>query len=167
MKCYKCNKIIDDNSRFCTNCGAKVTIEMMLSNKTSISVKIASWIWLVCGILLLFGTVSIFIAIFSIGIQDIPNISVYFILLMLVIFTYALFHIGWNTLKGKAKDTLGNGIGSILFAISGIYSFINKSPTDIGEQIGYLVVSVLLLTAGILAFIARSDYKRWVSSKQE
>ncbi len=86
-------------------------------------------------------------------------------------------HVGRQTLSGLAKDTLGNGIGSIVFGL--LYSALGSIlllaviSLGIGSAESFILIAigainvicaVALLFAGILAISARADYKAWRKS---
>jgi hypothetical protein len=78
-------------------------------------------------------------------------------------------HVGIQSIQGTAKDTLGNGIGSIIFAVLvagiGIAFSVASSQFGLGGAAVQLVVGMVeaagLLTAGILALVARDQYRAW------
>ena len=100
-------------------------------------------------------------------------------------FGIAFIIVGWQSLKGTAKDTLGNGVGSIiigaLYAVGGavvlvlglgMYTLISqgKATAPNVDQAALLVTvsgGVLLLSglglilAGVLALMGRADYKAY------
>lgn len=69
--------------------------------------------------------------------------------------------VGVQTVQGKARDTLGNGFGSIIFGIlscgSGAYRLIALDQAILGNIDG--LVGAGLIGAGICALIGRDDYK--------
>jgi uncharacterized membrane protein HdeD (DUF308 family) len=79
----------------------------------------------------------------------------------------AFIFVGVQTILGTARDTLGNGIGSIIFGV-----------LNGGAGLGYIltreyfasVVSFLcgagLLASGVLALVGRSQYKAWRRSRR-
>jgi hypothetical protein len=82
--------------------------------------------------------------------------------LVLGLFGAAFIFVGIQSVQGTARDTLGNGIGSIVF---GFINFGSAAAQAAGGQvipagIGFLA-GVGLLAAGILALVGRSDYKTW------
>lgn len=121
-------------------------------------VKIASWLWISFSVLLLLGTLLNALVLVDSN-QLEPDTSIFGWLFSLagLFFALVFLYIGRQTLKGKAKDTLGNGIGSILFALFGIYSFLGSETPDPYQ----LIAPVILITAGIMALSGRSGYKQW------
>jgi hypothetical protein len=84
----------------------------------------------------------------------------------------AFIYVGVQTIRGTARDTLGNGIGSIAF---GIYALAFVAQTLVGavqqgEVAGVIngvlggINGIALLAAGILALVGRKDYKAWRQS---
>lgn len=77
--------------------------------------------------------------------------------------------VGIQTVIGKAPDTLGNGIGSIvigvifsaaLFGLSEMFGFMGAMfALAIGLQLS-------LVVAGILALVSRPRYKAWAAYKR-
>jgi hypothetical protein len=82
--------------------------------------------------------------------------------LIIGLFGAAFIFVGVQSVRGTARDTLGNGIGSIIF---GLLNFGSGGLQASGGHmiqagIGFLA-GVGLLTAGILALVGRGDYKTW------
>lgn len=90
---------------------------------------------------------------------------------------FAFLHTGYQTVIGKAKDTLGNGIGSIvlgllqllgalLIGVGGILAKnqgANGPPEEVFVVIAAIagVLGTALVAAGILALAGRSQYRVW------
>jgi hypothetical protein len=81
-------------------------------------------------------------------------------------------HVGVQSVNGTAKDTLGNGVGSMIFALlyGGWAVVALLAALVVGGTLGIILVigggvniisGVALLIAGILALIGRADYKAW------
>lgn len=73
----------------------------------------------------------------------------------------ALLYVGVTTLRGKAKDILGNSIGSLGF---GAYPLVVGSLGMQNNMIGGLILAVpglCLISAGILGLLSRPAYKIW------
>jgi hypothetical protein len=122
-------------------------------------VKIAAIIWLVFGALILLN------ALLQLS-QGIKDTGQQVLVVILGLFALAFIFVGYQTLKGTAKDTLGNGIGSILLA--GVGSWNSYGSIMIGQFDLYAIISLLsvvaLIVAGILALVGRADYKAWRES---
>jgi hypothetical protein len=96
----------------------------------------------------------------------------------LVIFSLGFVLVGVQTLRGTARDTLGNAVGSLLFGLCAFgYSIWSLLPLfmlaaafgALGAGVLILMFGMLqglaLLAAGIMALVARADYLAWVKSK--
>lgn len=128
-------------------------------------VKIAGVAWIVFGILILLESVVLFLVSFVLsgrgprqGDAE-PNV---FVAVFVALFGAAFLHVGVQSVRGTARDTLGNGIGSIVF---GLFSGLSALGTLAAGQFVQFGINLLagggLLAAGILALIGRSDYKVW------
>jgi hypothetical protein len=89
-----------------------------------------------------------------------------------VLFGAVFIHVGVQSVQGTAKDTLGNGIGSIIFALlnGGFGVLLMVGAVAVGGTAGLIAallggVSLLggigLLAAGVLALVGREEYKAW------
>ena len=79
------------------------------------------------------------------------------------IFGAVFIHVGFQSIRGTAKDVLGNSIGSLIFGV--LYTILGIAvillPTPGMAAIISVIPFVLALTlyaAGTLALVARSDY---------
>jgi hypothetical protein len=94
---------------------------------------------------------------------------------IIVLFGAAFLFVGVQSIRGTASDTLGNGIGSIIFGVLNLScggsalvglsgGMVRGGPAAIVVGIG-AAINVLgglaLLTAGVLALIGRSQYLAW------
>jgi hypothetical protein len=72
-------------------------------------------------------------------------------------------HVGVTSIRGTAKDTLGNGIGSILFGvlIGGLGVLGSLATGQILQAVINLATSAGLLVAGVLALVGRPEYQAW------
>ncbi len=76
-------------------------------------------------------------------------------------------HVGVTTLAGTAKDTLGNGIGSIIFAAlvggSGMLrlALLGANVVELVGALVNLLGGAALLVAGILALVGRDGYRAY------
>lgn len=116
------------------------------------SVKTAAILWIVFGGL---GVLGQALSLVGGGFQARSLIS----LAISVAFVIA----GIQTISGKAKDTLGNGIGSIVLGGLGLI-LILVAMAALGLH--YVVLIGLLnsgglVLAGILALVGRAGYKEW------
>ena len=74
----------------------------------------------------------------------------------------AFVYVGVQTVRGAAKDTLGNAIGSILFGLFQVGGglVVLAAKNVVGAVMG-LGAGVVLFAAGIFALVGRSEYKEW------
>ena len=88
------------------------------------------------------------------------------------LFGAAFIVVGVQTIKGTAKDTLGNAIGSFVFGLlnGGAGMLVILAGLAIGRGLAILFVvlggisliaGVALLAAGVLALVGRENYKTW------
>jgi hypothetical protein len=90
-----------------------------------------------------------------------------------VLFAIAFLIVGIQTVKGTAKSTLGNGIGSIIFGVlyltCGGFALLGSGMMPAGADatlvmvvsIIMLILGMLLLLAGVLALMGKSAYEAW------
>jgi hypothetical protein len=78
--------------------------------------------------------------------------------------------VGVQTVTGSARDTLGNGIGSIIFSVlvsgSGV-SVLQRGGASTGDLIAAginLLAAGGLMAAGIMVLIGRDQYRTWKRS---
>jgi hypothetical protein len=78
------------------------------------------------------------------------------------LFAAAFLYVGAQTARGTARDTVGNSVGSFVFAL---FNFGGAAVNAAGGGFVQAVVSALggtlLLAAGVLALAGRSQYKLW------
>ncbi|HSQ55139.1 MAG TPA: hypothetical protein VLM40_05285 [Gemmata sp.] len=88
--------------------------------------------------------------------------------LVLALFGLVFMHVGLQSIRGTAKDTLGNGIGSIIFGLLNLASGVIQAQAEheIQAGIGFLV-GIGLLAAGVLALVGRGEYKEWRDALKE
>jgi hypothetical protein len=89
-------------------------------------------------------------------------------------------HAGLQTVRGTARDTLGNGVGSLFFGLLNLgvglmLVGVGLAGQEQGSGIAVVaavagVVSVLagisLLAAGVLALVGRSQYRAWLQAQK-
>jgi hypothetical protein len=122
-----------------------------LSAQASLAIA-AGWIWILHG--------AICFAMTPLAIPTGRGSSVGLVLIMGI--GAALFYVGIRTVKGRAEDTLGNGIGSIVVGI-----LENGPPSGIHAGLTLATLHVFawsLILAGLLALIGRDKYKTWRES---
>jgi hypothetical protein len=94
-----------------------------------------------------------------------------------ILFGAGFIHVGVQSIRGTARDTLGNGIGSIIFALlnGGIGALLVLAAAALGgaDALGPAIIgainllsSIGLLVAGVLALVGREDYKAWRQSEK-
>jgi hypothetical protein len=78
-----------------------------------------------------------------------------------ILFGIGFFVAGVQSLRGTARDTLGNSIGSFVIGALGVgVGGLFLAWGNIGAVIP-IVAGACLIVAGILALMGRADYKRW------
>lgn len=84
------------------------------------------------------------------------------------LFGAVFLHVGNQSVRGTAHDTLGNGIGSILFALFYLAAAAAQAVAGMIAQGGVNGLGgAMLFAAGVLALVGRSDYKRWRKAQKE
>jgi hypothetical protein len=82
--------------------------------------------------------------------------------LILGLFGAVFLHVGVQSVRGTARDTLGNGIGSILFGLLNMGAGVLQVAGGQILQAGLAFVpGAGLIAAGVLALVGRRDYKAW------
>jgi hypothetical protein len=78
------------------------------------------------------------------------------------LFGGVFIHVGVQSITGTARDTLGNGIGSIIFGLlnfgGGAARLLAGDPISGGLN---FFAGCGLLAAGVLALVGRADYRDW------
>ena len=146
-----------------------------------VPVRIAGVIWIVFGGLIVMGAALTLLT--SLSRPQVPNAGAQTAgnvcqgLFQLLIGAAFLF-VGVQTVKGTAKDTLGNAIGSIILgALNGGFGFVlvlGALALAGGGMAALAVVlggiSVLaglgLITAGVLALVGRKEYRAWKQAQK-
>jgi hypothetical protein len=87
--------------------------------------------------------------------------------LLIALFGAAFILVGVQTVKGTAKDTLGNSIGSLVFGALVIAGgIVNMTRGEVIQAgIGILAAGGLI-AAGVLALVGRADYRAWRQAQQ-
>jgi hypothetical protein len=140
-------------------------------------VKIAGYIWIVFGcLILLSGLLNLMMAgAAARGAGGPPPTCAGG---LGILFGIMFLHVGRQSVYGTARDTLGNGIGSIGIGLlnAGVGVPVLLGGAAIGGKaalIGLIAggISVAagagLLIAGVLALVGRSDYKAWRRAQRE
>ena len=82
--------------------------------------------------------------------------------LVMGLFGAVFIHVGYQSIRGTARDTLGNGIGSIVFGLLQFGSgAMNAKQQQLVASASGFICGLGLLAAGILALAARSEYRAW------
>lgn len=144
-------------------------------------VKIAGGIWIAFGGLILLNAIIALVMKFggtpAAGGDGVPGANICGSVLP-ILFGAVFIMVGFQTIQGKARDTLGNGIGSIIFgmlcggvgAMAMLGGAILSGEGGAKAELGPLAMIVGaintisgagLLIAGVLALVGRSGYKEW------
>jgi hypothetical protein len=80
------------------------------------------------------------------------------------LFGAVFIHVGLQSIRGNAKDVLGNAIGSIIFGvlytgIGGILIIFTGESVLIITAVLLFLLALALYSAGVLALVGRSDYQ--------
>jgi hypothetical protein len=134
------------------------------------SVTAAGFIWIAVGsLILLVLPLLVLMAFLVVGREQFAGVligSVVAALFSALIAGVFLF-VGIQTLRGTARDTLGNGIGSIIFGCLSLLSCAVRIATgDLLRGVVSLIWACMFLTAGILALVGRAEYRDWRNAKQ-
>jgi hypothetical protein len=142
-------------------------------------IRVAGIIWIVIGgLILLNGTGSVILNLSAA--ENKPSGSAYAVgslcgYAFLVFCGGVFIHVGVQSLRGTAADTLGNGIGSIIFGVINIVVagglILATASTGVSSSVAAIVILIFgiifggsgagLILAGIMALIGREDYKAW------
>src|SRR5438094_8906853 len=164
--CPVCRIEMDDTETVCPRCGhnrssavAMVTTPDDLTGSPRVPglVRVAGTVWIVIGRLGLLSLPLVLLVLTDVG--------GWVCSAMQAILIYGVFlHVGVQSVQGTARDTLGNGIGSILFGLVtlGVSVVVIVSLGEMGWGVaGSLLFGLVLLAAGVLALVGRQDYKAW------
>ena len=136
------------------------------------AVQIAGIIWIVIGSLILLNAAAGLLLTFGTVGGGADRAGGVCPMLIGVLFAAVFLHVGIQSTRGTAKDTLGNGIGSILFGLpnAGFGVILIGGAAVAGRPVGLILVllgivcllaAVGLLAAGVLALVGRQQYKAW------
>jgi hypothetical protein len=126
----------------------------------------AGILWILYGILQL-GSIILSLALAP---DSVPQLA------CSVLFGIAFAYCGYQTVTGAAKDTLGNALGSLFFGLlaAGLAVVVLIAPNPQGgaleKMIGLLAIGLstsILIAAGILALVGRSDYLAWRTAERQ
>ncbi len=138
------------------------------------TVLAAGVIWIVYGCLVFLDLVVVLLAIFAVAANakgDAAGAVVAGTLCGLAfvgLIGAAFLFVGVQSVRGTARDTLGNGVGSIILGLLGLggvalYASLGQFIPAGGAAVG----GGLLLTAGVLALVGRSPYKLWRMAQRD
>src|SRR5262245_12892671 len=125
----------------------------------------AGVIWIVFGSLILINLVAYLVQVYG---QDRggPREAVFVggtiggIIIGLVAAVF--IHVGVQSVRGTANDTLGNGVGSIGFALFDFFAGVMQIRGGHNLQAGVSFLAGFgLLLAGVLALVGRREYRAW------
>jgi hypothetical protein len=122
-----------------------------------VTVTLAGTVWILFGCLILINAA----AVLALGLHEnmAGGIGV---VVLLSLFALAFLFVGVQSVRGTAPDTLGNGAGSIIFALLELGSGVANLNAGQYLQAGVgLLLGLGLLAAGILALVGRGEYKAW------
>lgn len=120
------------------------------------AIKPPSSIRIAVGIWVLFGIGYIVVAVLSLFTPSMPITQRIVVSLIMSGFAVIFLYIGFQTIRGRAKDVLGKAIGSIALGFGGFFmEFVDNS------SLITLSIPCILALAGILALVGRSQYKAW------
>ena len=143
----------------------------LISERIPRSVRVAGIVWIAFGSLALI-VISVSVILAAAGRLYFDGISVFFCLSC----TFFLLA-GVRTVRGKAKDVLGNSIGSIIVSLlffamaalltllgAGVISILGPGRVDVTVLIISFIVSLLsglLMLAAVMALANRQAYLDW------
>lgn len=88
-----------------------------------------------------------------------------------LVFGIAFVYLGIQHMRGTVRDTLNNGIGSIILGLLDLgYSGLLVGGVVSGgtpQAIGGVISGMGLLVAGVLALVGRRDYKAWYQAHKD
>ena len=130
-----------------------------------IAATVASIIWIAFGCFSLLGAGLMMAGFLMVGAADGPVRLIFALLIVLIpcSFAAAFIFVGVQTVRRKARDTIGNGIGSIAIGLLYFAPMLKRSDSVQGVRAaqGLAFLAALLVVAGILALAGRSRYKAW------
>jgi hypothetical protein len=141
-------------------------------------VKIAATVWIVIGsIILLNGLASLLLSFATAAEGPGGPIGGFCGLLLAALFGGVFIHVGLQSLQGTARDTLGNGVGSIIIGFLNLGGGVMVALAGLAAGGPALVVGMItgiisllggigLVVAGILALANRTQYKAWRKAKK-
>jgi hypothetical protein len=123
---------------------------------------IAGYLWIAFGLLILVSGVYFFIQLQNVPRGGAEAVGGTIGIILVALFGAIFIHVGIQSINGTARDTLGNGIGSLVLAMlqfGGAALLFNHGLT-LRASLNCLCGAGLLI-AGVLAILARADYLDW------
>lgn len=122
-----------------------------------------------------FGVLNLLVAIFSIiaSVQTNSNemgfwgsLFIFLFVAIPFIFGAVFIYVGMQTIKGKARDVVGNSTGSIVIGVFYLFVSMQKHSITSERFCGTtFFLAGMLIIAGILALIGRKQYKVWQNAQ--
>ncbi len=156
----------------CSNCGGTGFVLGWGTSTPSIrppaTVAIAAILWILFGFLTLVLLSWLFWlsppAAFGFGLDDPMGLINSLLFLANGLMGAGYVFVGIQTLFSRARDTLGNGIGSMIFCVlyigTALYNLQNPGRFQMILFSINLVFGVIFLVSGILALVGRGEYIR-------
>lgn len=127
-------------------------------------------VWTVYGAINLIGVLALALLVL-LSIVPFPNGEGVPDLLLILAAGIGLVYNGVQTTRGTASDTLGNGIGSIIWGVILLYEAFKSadglaklSDAAVGAFILLLVYGAMMVVAGGISLAVRKDYRAWRGS---
>ncbi len=124
-------------------------------------------IWIVFGAISLIAGV-LALASVLLSVVPFPNGEGVTDLLLILAAGIGLVYIGVQTTRGTASDTLGNGIGSIIWGVILLYEafkladgLAQLSDATVGAFVLLVVYGAMMVVAGLISLAVRKDYRAW------
>jgi hypothetical protein len=137
------------------------------------TVLTAGILWILFGSFLIIYMGINLLAVFTVPMHRDPGLQRGFVgvatcvSILVGLFAAAFLFVGLQTVRGTARDTLGNGIGSLIFGALLLSDGVAQGLKGVYVP---MLLSFLgccgLLTAGVLALVGRSAYREYRRSRQ-
>ena len=130
------------------------------------TVTTAGVIWIIVGAMILINLVVILTSRFAFSdpaSEEVRATAGVLVALFLGFVGGVFIHVGVQSIRGTAKDTLGNGIGSMIFGVLEVVSAFTQEG-QLGKAVHIataLLFAATFFIAGIFALIGRTEYKAW------
>jgi hypothetical protein len=121
----------------------------------------AGWIWLIMGS---FGAASmIFGIVLAFFMASEARAVLIAITTAVFLFSGCIAWIGLRTVRGRAKDIMGNGFGSIVIGLMSVFEETQKMLSGSSPEV--LIPGLIFILAGVLALIGRTNYLAWRNTR--